>query len=191
MKYQDQITANNYINRKTDCHFSLAFEKIILPLIKGKRVLDVGPGDGKYLEFFNNFNNESVGVDVSIPNIMHMKERGLNVVSADLNEKLPFNDETFDVVFMSHVLEHLDSPINSLRDTYRILKEGGILVICLPVYKSLISLLRSDHYFKKHSTHLYVLDIDSVKRLLQKTGFILKEIVFNIPGLRRFKVGGY
>ena len=189
VEYSDRITAKSYINRKTGCHFSLAFEKIIFPLIKGKKVLDIGPGDGRYLEFFNNFNNESVGVDVSIPNTLHMKKKGLNVISADLNEELPLEDKSFDVVFMSHVLEHLDSPINSLRDAHRILRENGILIVCVPVYKSLFSLLRRDHYFKKHSTHIYVFDISNVERLLLKTNFNLKKIVFNIPGLKRLKVG--
>lgn len=47
-------------------------------------------------------------------------------------EKIPFDDKTFDVVFSSHVLEHVNDEIQSLKEMKRVLKDEGILLIGMP-----------------------------------------------------------
>lgn len=57
-----------------------------------------------------------------------------SVKTYDLGQPLPFEDETFDVVYHSHVLEHLrkNEVLPFLRECRRVLKVGGILRIALP-----------------------------------------------------------
>lgn len=47
-------------------------------------------------------------------------------------EKLPYHDEQFDVVFSSHVLEHVDDVAQSLKEMSRVLKNDGTLIIGMP-----------------------------------------------------------
>lgn len=61
---------------------------------------------------------------------------GKNVdVVHDLNKfPYPFNDNHADVIYLSHVLEHLDEPIKVLNELHRILSKGGLLLINVPHY---------------------------------------------------------
>lgn len=65
-------------------------------------------------------------------------------------ENLPYADNTFDVVYSSHVLEHVQSEIEALQEMKRVLKPGGVLIIGMPTAAmSLVSLL-SAWFFTTH-----------------------------------------
>ncbi len=57
-----------------------------------------------------------------------------NIMVANLAKGIPFGDETVDVVYHSHVLEHLDRPVALafLKEAFRVLKPGGIIRIVVP-----------------------------------------------------------
>lgn len=59
---------------------------------------------------------------------------GPNVRVHDLHEKTPYPDETFDVVYHSHVLEHFSRrpALTFLRECYRVLKRGGVIRVAVP-----------------------------------------------------------
>lgn len=82
-------------------------------------VLDVGCGHGRHLRLMP---KGSIGIDLC-PNKKLKTEYELLI--HDLNTGLPFKSESFDVIFASHVLEHLESPYKMLREFYRCLKWGG------------------------------------------------------------------
>lgn len=67
------------------------------------------------------------------------KIRG-NIVVHDIRRKLPFDSEVFDVVYHSHVLEHLDRDAGNrlIRDCRRVLKNGGVLRIVVPDLEILV-----------------------------------------------------
>jgi len=54
------------------------------------------------------------------------------LVMCDANYPLPFRDESFERVIMVHVIEHLYRPYECLREIYRVLKNGGRLIIICP-----------------------------------------------------------
>lgn len=57
-----------------------------------------------------------------------------NYVNHDITKTLPFEDNTFDGILMSHVLEHFDCQegVSIMRECYRTLKHGGELVVSVP-----------------------------------------------------------
>lgn len=55
-----------------------------------------------------------------------------NVVICDATTMTEFKDETFDYVYSSHCLEHLDEIETAIWNWYRILKHGGYLIIVVP-----------------------------------------------------------
>ena len=63
---------------------------------------------------------------------MKAKKRGLQLVRADLNRPLPFEDEVFGCVFGLSVLEHLVNGCQFMKEAYRVLKPGGRMVLITP-----------------------------------------------------------
>jgi ubiquinone/menaquinone biosynthesis C-methylase UbiE len=65
-------------------------------------------------------------------------------------ENLPFEDGSFDVVYSSHVLEHVDSEEIALKEMKRVLKPGGILIIGMPTAAMSCVALFSSWLFTSH-----------------------------------------
>lgn len=117
----------------------------VLPFVKPTdRILDVGCGPGTITTGFISYATEGsvIGIDIS-PEVLE-KAKGLaaqakilsegpgsvSFSEANVLERLPFNDDTFDVVFASQVLGHIplpDLPVKALSEMRRVLKPGGIL----------------------------------------------------------------
>ena len=60
------------------------------------------------------------------------RAKGIKVHRSDLNEKLPFEDDTFDVVHANQLIEHLSDTDMFIKEVYRILKASGYLIISTP-----------------------------------------------------------
>jgi SAM-dependent methyltransferase len=85
------------------------------------RLLDVGCGSawlGDHYAYYT-------GVDVSPEAVEAARRRGREVLLADVDERLPFDDESFDGVVLKDVLEHVSDPVRLVRDTHRVLRRGG------------------------------------------------------------------
>ena len=148
--------------------------------LKNKKVLDIGCSDGLYLELFS---PESLGIE-QIPRLVDSaKERGLNVVKGNVVDGLKeLPDNSFDAVFYSHVMEHVDCPISTLREIHRVLRIDGSLILGLPIEKSFVRQLFSHDYFD--GTHIYSFTVRNSKKLLEDTGFIVNSVVYHFPWLK-------
>ncbi|MFY0687322.1 MAG: methyltransferase domain-containing protein [Cyclobacteriaceae bacterium] len=60
-------------------------------------------------------------------------ESPLAKVKMDIHE-IPFDDNTFDVIFCNHVLEHVDDDIKAMSEMYRVLKPGGWAILQIPLF---------------------------------------------------------
>ena len=184
MSVPDKIS-KVYIEKLQDLKERIISFKYVLPYIKGKKVLDLGCANGKYLEVLS---NDSVGVDISNPNIEECKKNGLNAIKVDINRLFldEFKAGSFEGILCSHVLEHVNSPIDLLRECHRILEDDGILVLGLPIEGGAVGF--KDRYFKNHSGHLYSFSLDNIAALLEKTDFRIVDIYFELPLFTRLKL---
>jgi SAM-dependent methyltransferase len=96
----------------------------------GGRALDVGCGRGLALDLFREAGLLGVGIGVG-PDVAHCRSRGLDVTDMDFAE-LDFADETFDLVWCRHALEHSPFPYFLLAEMRRILRPGGVLYAEVP-----------------------------------------------------------
>ena len=93
------------------------------------RLLEVGCGQGLFLEQCRNAGWGVRGVDV-LPPVAEIarSERGLEVHTGELHGA-EFPDESFDVCFMSEVIEHIVDPVRLMREIHRVLRPGGIALL--------------------------------------------------------------
>ncbi len=100
--------------------------------VKSLKILDVGCGTGGNLEMLKKF-GAAEGVDVSEDALAFCRQKGLKVEKG-LAEKMPFANESFDVVTALDVIEHLDDDVAGLREMFRVLKTGGKTLIFVPAF---------------------------------------------------------
>ncbi len=109
--------------------------------LRGKRVLDLGCGDGLLTYFLAQVGAVVVGVDNEEEGLKHArlnlermnkkKHLQYEFVNASVYE-LPFEDNSFDVVVSCEVIEHLDYPEKMIGEASRVLKSGGMIVVTTP-----------------------------------------------------------
>lgn len=139
-------------------------------------ILDVGTADGKMLHrIAAHFNIKlAVGIDTS--------EEGIELANQFKDVKvflgnfinLPFKKETFDLLIASAVLEHIEDVNAVLKESYRVLKNGGLICITLPnpFFDWINSKLVTTYHVKRYS-------LGKIIRILQNCGFnVVKESYF-------------
>jgi len=108
------------------------YDKIALKYMSScKKIVDVGCGTGR---FISNYPSIIKGIDQNQESVETCLKKGYDVVKADVT-KLPFEDNSFDGVHCSHVIEHLQhkEAYKLLSELLRVLKKDGILVIRTPI----------------------------------------------------------
>jgi phosphatidylethanolamine/phosphatidyl-N-methylethanolamine N-methyltransferase len=106
-----------------------------MPIRPSDLILDLGIGTGVSLDYYPTDRGRIVGVDLSSGMLRKarekIRERGLNnavVFQADAM-RLPFADDTFDHVFMSHVISVVSDPYKLIQEAQRVAKPGGRIVM--------------------------------------------------------------
>jgi SAM-dependent methyltransferase len=114
------------------------------------RILDAGCGTGTNLVEYSRLGEVS-GVDAFPEAIELCRERGLdNVLEAPV-EQLPFEPDSFDLIFATDVIEHLEDDVLALRELRRVAASGARLVLTVPAYPW----LWSDHDVSVHHKRRY------------------------------------
>lgn len=144
---------------------------LYVPFIENGHLLDVGCGNGNAMVRFRDRGWRVTGIDFDESAIREASTKGLDVYTGDLKE-IQFPSNTYDVVFLSHVIEHVPEPIAFLSECYRILKPGGLLIALTPNADS-----RSHVHFREHwrgleiPRHLQVFTPASLANTATQAGF--------------------
>ena len=147
---------------------------------KNKKVLDLGGRDGTLTKHFIKKNNVTLA-DID-ENALQFAKKNYQVetIKVDLNQSLPFQDNSFDVVVMAEVLEHLPYPNITLGEIKRVLKTNGKFIGNLPLayhLKDRWQIIRGRKLLiSGDPTHLQFLSYEDVQELISKY-FNAEEIV--------------
>ena len=107
---------------------------IISPfLFKGASILDVGSGTGDFLSFMNSKGYEVTGVENNPKAILISQKNDIKI-----HENISkLSDNSFDLITLWHVLEHLPDPEETLKNTFNLLSNSGHLIVAVPNIYSL------------------------------------------------------
>ena len=138
------------------------------------KVLDVGCGAGGNLKALQEQGWQVFGIEISDVAAAHARD----LLRADIHtgtlESAPFPPKSFDLVLMSHSLEHLPSPADALRRVHSLLKDNGLLVVSVPNVNSLEYKLFGRWWFQLDTPrHFYQFDKRSLSRFFTQAGFLL------------------
>jgi 2-polyprenyl-3-methyl-5-hydroxy-6-metoxy-1,4-benzoquinol methylase len=119
-------------------------------------------------------------------------------VQQDLSQRLAIPDAEFNVVVAAETIEHLENPRFTMRETFRVLKNGGWAIVTTPNNESLralMALLLRGHYVafteSSYPAHITALLREDLRRIFLEAGFCTPEFAFtregSIPGIPSVK----
>lgn len=125
--YQDFYTNNDVAWRMLGAKYKAQNIVEACKSIQPKKILEVGAGDGSILHFLNewNFAPEIYALEIAPSGVEKIKERGLkNLKEAQVFDgyKIPYTDDSFDLIILAHVLEHVEHERILIRELKRVAK---------------------------------------------------------------------
>lgn len=167
------------------------FEVMYLPSQTNGRLLDVGCGDGRFIIKMRDLGWQVEGVEIDPVAVEIAKSNKLQVNLGELAEqKYPAN--SFDIIVLKSVIEHLCDPLDVLVECRRILKDSGSLMIITPNAKSRIHNIYKENWFcLDPPRHRNVFSPPALKFLVQKAGFKNVNIWSSSRNLRSSLIGSW
>ena len=114
--------------------------------LEGRRLLEIGSGFGANIAVWTMEYGVDAGVEPSGASFgrsfdgsrLLFRENGLNPdrIVATAGEALPFDDDTFDIVYSANVLEHTQDPLQVLFEAARVVQPGGVCHMEIPNFPS-------------------------------------------------------
>lgn len=162
-------------------------QEIYLPIIdewcgnserSNLHMIDLGCGEGEFLELIGKHGYTIYGVDNNSMVIRKVKETlpELKIVEYEALEYLKtLEDQSVDFISSFHMVEHLEfiEIIELLRECYRVLSQNGLMILETP---NPLNLLISTYYFYLDPTHKKPIPLELLAYFLEESGFEIKKI---------------
>ena len=167
------------------------FKKLIKNLLKHKvnpKILEIGSGDGYFIDECNFANLQITGSEASKKSFERLRSvYGKKILKVHLPNPIKI-ESTFDVIIFNDVFEHLENINGVIKEVSKVLKDDGLVLLNLPtsdgiIFKTSTVLLRLkiskiyDRLWQKNgsSPHLSYFNKFNLTKLFSKNGFILLE----------------
>lgn len=135
------------------------------------KLLELGCLTGHFLALARKAGYEGIGIEPDRWAAEYARrEFGLSVLET-LVPDLHFDDRTFDVIAMFHVMEHFTRPMETLLDLHRILKDTGLIAIEIPIIDTLYPMTLGRHHRHYVFDHTLFLSRKTAAEFLHKAGF--------------------
>jgi len=172
---KDELEKKDYLDVKYDTtekpltEFPLKLAEYIIKRFNLKpksKFFEIGCGRCETLSAFSKLGLDVSGVDSS----KRAKEFAPKNISKleilDISkDKLPFEDNEFDVIFTKSVIEHISDPKFLITEIFRVLKPGGIFIVLTPDWISQM------HTFYEDPTHVHPYQLKGLEDLFKMNGF--------------------
>ena len=110
-----------------------------------KRVLDIGGGEGHFLDLARNSGMETAGVELNRNASKTAADKGHRMFNKRMEEITPEElDGGTDMLTLFQVVEHVPSPVSFVVDAARLVRPGGYMVIAVPSERRMLGLLHYD-----------------------------------------------
>ena len=174
MKY-----SKNYFDKRDKLDLLLASQiAYLLKKLRLNKVLDVGSGTGKLVEFLIKNGFQAQGCDYSKEAVRISGHKRANATN------LPYKNYTFDSILSISLIEHLNKKESSLflKEAYRVLKPKGIIFLVTPNFNSPMRYIFGKKWFAfSDPTHKVFYTKNTLKKVLGANGFTNVKFTFPLP----------
>lgn len=154
---------------------------------KTNRILDVGCGNGLFLEVARKRNWEVYGTEFTSENVTRCREKNIEVFQGDITQNT-FDKASFDVVVSFEVIEHINNPHYYAAAIRNLLRRGGIFYFTTPNFNALNKyILGSKWNIVEFPEHLCYFTKKTANRLLVSNGFRKEKILTTGINLHRYQ----
>jgi len=198
-EYRGGVEKNYIDNKNIYLREAKQLIKIIKKYKKNGKFLEIGCAGGHVMKELESEGYDVSGVELSKEMSDYAnKKLGLKIINKDFQE-INFDKNKFDIIYSAHTLEHVLDPLQFLLKTKKIIKKDGILILELPmnfnyaligvmlgilkIFKNALGgkfkikkqmfwyISQAKKIEKKFPYHLYEFMPETIKKLLQKSGF--------------------
>lgn len=169
---EDEPSSTRQMKRSTFASRLAALPSGLLP---GK-VLDVGCATGAFLDVARASGWDVYGVELSSFSCDIARKTYGDRVFCGMLHQAAFANESFDLITLSDLLEHVTNPGEFLDEAHRIMKPGGILLIVTPNKDSISSRLMRQSWSHYKREHLWYFSPETIVRLLGQHGFAVDTV---------------
>lgn len=145
--------------------------KTVRQLSPTGRLLDIGAASGIFVKAAKDAGYDAYGVEPSMWMSNFAKERYGVTVFPGVLEDAKFDDNSFDVITMWDVLEHVPDPMSTLKEVKRILKPGGFLVVNYPRINDVLGKIFGRKWWFLLSVHLFYFTPETLSAYMERLGF--------------------
>lgn len=162
---------------------------------KINNLLDLGCGDGSNLKWISKFSQNLYGTDY---NLLRLKRAKKILDKIKISSKLfltdifsmPFIENSFDLIFFNHVIEHLEDDKLALKKIFEITKKGGYVILGTPNEGALA--WKFAYYIesnvKRKTDHVNFYTANSIKKISEEAGFTVEHIEYMGWGIPIWKI---
>lgn len=135
-----------------------------------------------FYKYFNAKSNiDYYPVDINPDDYLNKQVKIRDIVNM---EEIPYENNTFDIIYNSHVLEHVPDDIKAMNELYRVLKDKGVCITLIPHYKSLDVTFENKNYNTPELREKYFGQKDHLRKYgkdfkdrLNSVGFHVEEVM--------------
>lgn len=175
--YRDVIRSGGFSTTMVELRKKQYKKFISTCKLNGKKIVEVGCGQGEFLSVLDEFDVGAYGIENKIELVKLAREKGLNVDQQFmLDGTTRLKEAPYDAFLSFNFFEHQPDPNGMLQGIYNNLTEDGVGLITVP---SLEYILEHNGYYELIRDHLVYYTFDTLEFVLNKNGFevISKEVV--------------
>lgn len=149
--------------------------------LKNKKILEVGAGSGRdsfqlahenAMVFVLDYSPQALQI---VKKLNQQSQSGVYLIQGDAVQ-IPIADEKLDIVFHQGLMEHFKNPLPLLKEQFRVLKPGGLILVDVPQRYHVYTIIKHiliffNKWFAGWETQF---SIDQLKNLLEQSGFVVK-----------------
>jgi SAM-dependent methyltransferase len=171
---------------KGEKEFNEQVARVIVGFLQSGTCLDIGCGYGLFLNEMRKLGFEVLGVEQVPGAVKYAREKlEIEIFQGPVEQYLEQHAQTYNVITILNVLEHLKRPNEILYQLYKRLEEGGVLVACVPDYQLQLFVGKvrkflgiSDPFLMRGSGALTA--INPPHHLVSFTPYVLRDILYQL-----------